>query len=197
MDANSPLGAKTVSFPSFQNNLSRCCSGYYPANPIYHKKGRQELVCRDGKDWVDQDGKVVNDGIQCLPGCPYSEDEKKVIHVSSDSGKSVNIDNFIFYMPGAVVRVTCFGDGKHTREITCLDNLLGLGVVWRSDVTLTKSPHDYVCRGGNGNWERREDNKTEITLGEGCVRTCPVPKWELPDSVREVQVRFHWLVSCQ
>ena len=148
-----------------------CKQGYYPEAPNYQKTGKQVLTCKDGKDWIDQNGRIVNDKLYCLPGCLITPADKKVVKVTGDSGQNVKIDNYVIYKPGAIVNVTCYGDG----------------VVWKNDITDTKNPHSYECKGGDSKWERQDDKKSTVTIGEGCVNTCKVESLKTPDTVRQVQ----------
>lgn len=62
-----------------------------------------------------------------------------------------------------------------------------LGVVWQSNVNITGTSHTYTCNGGEFLWERKEDKRSTITLGDGCVRTCPITNIIIPNSVQQVQ----------
>lgn len=57
--------------------------------------------------------------------------------------------------------------------------------MWDSDSSKTPNPHDFTCAGGKTGWKREDDTKLVMTLGEGCVKTCPPLTLDPSTTVRQ------------
>jgi hypothetical protein len=79
---------------------------------VYQRTGKQELLCRGGKDWIDRNGKVIADKLNCVPGCVMTVSDKQVSKIVSNSGQAITVENLIFYPKGLEVQVSCEGPGK-------------------------------------------------------------------------------------
>uniref|UniRef100_A0A7E4V7G8 Sushi domain-containing protein n=1 Tax=Panagrellus redivivus TaxID=6233 RepID=A0A7E4V7G8_PANRE len=150
----------------------KCKPGFYPADSKYQPDGTQNLVCKDGNDWIDQFGRKVLDGLKCLPGCVVPEDNgSSNSYVSDKPSDLLKIGNQVYAKQGTVIEAKCRNDG----------------VVWQPDVSKTPEPHQFTCKGGDQKYERNDDKKAFLNPGDGCVGTCPAADLDLPETVRASQ----------